>query len=253
MTTPADGLDDIGSQEPPPDDLVAAEYVLGVLDAGRRLAAEARIVSDRAFADLVSAWQGRLAPLALELEPQEVPGRIWTRIQERLGWPAAGAAPVAVAAPDAGAGRSLFFWRLTAGLAACAALALLAVDLRPRGQAPTGSEAQFSGVTTLARDDGSPGWLATVDPRRGTVLMVPVPSAPDAQGRAAELWLIPPGEAPRSLGSVPVDRAQTVAVPATWRADLTGRALLAITLEPAAGIPHAAPTGPIIAKGAIQL
>jgi anti-sigma-K factor RskA len=253
MNTPADGFDDIGSQEPPPDDLVAAEYVLGVLDAGRRLAAEARIVSDRGFADLVSAWQGRLAPLALELPPEEVPGRIWTRIQERLGWPGAGSA-AAVAAPDAGIGRSLFFWRLTAGIAATAALALLAVDLLPpRGKAPTVSEAPVTEVTTLARDDGSPGWLATVDPRRGSVLMVPVPSAPDAQGRAAELWLIPPGEAPRSLGSVPFDRAQTVAIPATWRADLTGRALLAITLEPAAGIPHAAPTGPIIAKGAIHL
>jgi anti-sigma-K factor RskA len=84
-------------------------------------------------------------------------------------------------------------------------------------------------------------------------MMVPVPSAPDAQGRVAELWLIPPGQAPRSLGSVSVDRADTVAVPAIWRADLTSQAVLAITLEPAAGIPHAAPSGPIIAKGAIRL
>jgi anti-sigma-K factor RskA len=92
-----------------------------------------------------------------------------------------------------------------------------------------------------------------VDARHGTVLMVPVPSAPDAQGRAAELWLIPPGQAPRSLGAVSINRAHTVAVPAALRADLTGQAVLAITLEPSAGIPHAAPSGPIIAKGAIRL
>jgi len=42
-------------------------------------------------------------------------------------------------------------------------------------------------------------------------------------------------------------------VPAALRADLTGQAVLAITLEPSAGIPHAAPSGPIIAKGAIRL
>ena len=83
--------------------------------------------------------------------------------------------------------------------------------------------------------------------------MVPVPSAPDAQGRAAELWLIPPGQAPRSLGAVSIDRARTVAVPAALRADLTSQAVLAITLEPAAGIPHAAPTGPIVAKGVVHL
>jgi anti-sigma-K factor RskA len=246
MNAPADGLDDLGGQEPPSDDLVAAEYVLGVLEAGPRLAAEARILSDRAFADLVSGWQRRFAPLALEVRPVDVPHRVWTRIQERLGW--------SPAAPDSAIGRSLYFWRVTAGVAATVALGLLAVDIVPRWTAPRVSEVQLAkAVTTLSRDDGTPGWLATVDVRHGTVLMVPVPSAPDAQGRAAELWLIPPGQAPRSLGAVSIDRAYTVAVPATLRTDLTSQAVLAITLEPAAGIPHAAPTGPIIAKGVVHL
>jgi anti-sigma-K factor RskA len=169
----------------------------------------------------------------------EVPGRVWTRIQERLGWSLE---------------RRVHFWRLTAGVAATAALALLGLDLVPRWNQPTVPEAQLTkAVTTLARDDGTPGWLATVDVRHGTVLMVPVPSAPDAKGRAAELWLIPPGQAPRSLGAVSINRAHTVAVPAALRSDLTGQAVLAITLEPSAGIPHAAPSGPIIAKGAISL
>ena len=239
MNTRAEDPDDLGGQEPPSDELLAAEYVLGVLEARSRLTAEARIGSDRVFADLVSAWQRRLAPLALEVRPVAVPGRVWTRIQERLGWSLE---------------RRVFFWRLTAGVAATAALALLAVDLVPRWNQPTVSETQITkAVTTLARDDGTPGWLATVDARHGTVLMVPVPSAPDAQGRAAELWLIPPGQAPRSLGAVSINRAHTVAVPAALRADLTGQAVLAITLEPSAGIPHAAPSGPIIAKGAIRL
>ena len=247
MSTILDGSDDRGDEGPPSDDLVAAEYVLGVLDAGPRLAAEARILTDRAFAGLVAGWQRRFAPLTLELRPVEVPSRVWTRIRERLGWPLdePSGSPVA---------RSLSFWRLAAGVAATVALGLLAVDFVPRWTARTVSEGQFANaVTTLSRDDGSPGWLATVDARRGTLLMVPVPSAPDAQGRAAELWLIPSGRAPRSLGRVFFDRARTVAVPATWRADLTRNAVLAISLEPAAGIPHAAPTGPIVAKGAIHL
>ena len=40
MSTILDGSDDRGDQEPPSDDLAAAEYVLGVLDAGPRLVAE---------------------------------------------------------------------------------------------------------------------------------------------------------------------------------------------------------------------
>ena len=100
MSTPGGaGQDDFGGQEPPSDDLFAAEYVLGVLDAGTRRAAQTRIAADRGFADLVLAWQRRLAPLALEVRPVEVPGRVWTRIQERLGW------TLAAAGSDSGSSR----------------------------------------------------------------------------------------------------------------------------------------------------
>jgi anti-sigma-K factor RskA len=83
--------------------------------------------------------------------------------------------------------------------------------------------------------------------------MVPVPSAPDSQGRVPELWLIPPGRAPRSLGLVSIDKAHTVEVPADLRAALAAGSVLAITLEPPGGSPHGAPTGPIIAKGSVRI
>ncbi len=84
--------------------------------------------------------------------------------------------------------------------------------------------------------------------------MVPVPAPADAQGRVAELWIIPPGQAPRSLGAVSVNKAHTVEVPPDARGALGAPgSVLAITLEPAAGVPHAAPSGPVIAKGAITI
>ena len=45
------------------DDLLAAEYVLGVLDASARRSVEARIDNERAFARMVHGWQQKLAPL----------------------------------------------------------------------------------------------------------------------------------------------------------------------------------------------
>jgi anti-sigma-K factor RskA len=81
--------------------------------------------------------------------------------------------------------------------------------------------------------------------------MVPVPSAPDSRGRVTELWLIPAGKAPRSLGLVSINKSYTVTVPEDVRAALVAGSVLAVTLEPATGVPHAAPSGPIIAKGAI--
>lgn len=155
------------------------------------------------------------------------------------------------------------------GLAAAAALAAVAVgplgllegddpDTRvvvqpptppPTPQPPVEDPSAPKPVSTLMRDDGKPGWLASVNPKEGTVLMVPVPAAADAEGREPELWLIPPGESPKSLGIVSIDRSHTVAVPDELRADLAKGAILAITLEPKGGAPQGIPTGPIVAKG----
>jgi anti-sigma-K factor RskA len=106
-------------------------------------------------------------------------------------------------------------------------------------------------VTTLSFDDGTPAYLATLDTASGAILLVPVPSAPDAEGRVPELWLIPAGESPRSLGVVTTDKAHTIAVPAELRRAMTAGSTLAISLEPVGGAPQGVPTGPIVAKGNI--
>lgn len=256
-------------QEPPSADLLAGEYVLGVLDADQRRAAQARIGSDAGFARLVADWEQRLAPLLAEFGDAEVPPHLWPRIRTQLGWPAVGSADVAA---KPGLWQSTGFWRAATGLAAAAALAAVAIGplglLRddpdvgpgpiavdpgptPPPKPPVEDPSAPKPVTTLARDDGSPGWLASVDRDDGTVLMVPVPTAADADGRVPELWLIPPGESPKSLGIVSIDRSHTVKVPDALRDALAKGALLAITLEPSGGAPQGVPTGPIVAKGDI--
>jgi anti-sigma-K factor RskA len=82
--------------------------------------------------------------------------------------------------------------------------------------------------------------------------MVPVPTPADASGLVHELWLIPAGKAPLSLGFVSGEKAHTIAVPQALRRELAVGATLAVTLEPSAGMPHAAPSGPVVAKGGIQ-
>ncbi len=257
-------------QEPPSADLLAGEYVLGVLDAEQRRAAQALIATDSGFARLVADWEQRLAPLLAEFGEAEVPPHLWPRIRTQLGWPAVGTPGATSAKP--GVWQSAGFWRAATGLAAAAALAAVAIGplglLRedpgagpgpvavdpgptPPPQPPVEDPSAPKPVTTLARDDGSPGWLASVDRKDGTVLMVPVPTAADAAGRVPELWLIPPGESPKSLGVVSIDRSHTVKVPDALRDALAKGALLAITLEPDGGAPQGVPTGPIVAKGDI--
>ena len=248
--------------EPPSADILAGEYVLGVLDAAQRAEVERRIASDPGFGRLVTQWENRLAPMLESLGSKPVPAHLWPRIRTSLGWPSA-----ATASPRLW--QRTGFWQGMTALAA--ALALVAVfsrrDLEPTAPLPTPvavtpttptspttpaePEQATKPVTPLLHDDGTPGWLASVDKAQGKVLMVPVPAAADAAGRAPELWLIPAGGTPRSLGLVSIDRAHTVAVPDTLRDALVNGSVLAITLEPSTGAPQGIPTGPIIAKGDI--
>lgn len=253
MSTPVPpAADDPGAAEPPDDEVLAGEFVLGVLSPQQRRAAQAREESDPRFAARIAGWERRFAPWLAEIEPVTTPAELWLQVCRRLGWRP-------TQEPRAGLWQSLALWRTAAAVAALAAVTLwLARAPAPVSQPPvavvlpTGPEPAAKPVTTLAQGDGRPGWLASVDLAHGTVLMVPVPRAPDAQGRVPELWIIPSGKPPRSLGIVSLTKSHTVAVPADSRAALAEGSVLAITLEPAAGAPHGAPTGPIIAKGAIQ-
>lgn len=248
-------------RDPPGDDVLAAEYVLGVLDADTRRRARARIDLDPEFAGQVSAWEQHFAALLDGIDPVAVPEHVWLRLRTRLGW-----------SPVDGARRGMWqdvgFWRAATAVAAAAAIMAVVVGRIPDSRVPTPQptrvavqprpapapeDAVARPVITLAHEDGTPGWLASIDLARGSVLMVPVPAPADARGRVPELWLIPPGEAPRSLGLVSIDKSHTVSVPADIRRALAAGSILAITLEPQGGAPQGVPTGPIIVKGNIQL
>lgn len=251
--------------EPPTDAVLAGEYVLGVLDADARAQAAARVEREPAFAALVEAWHIHLAPLLEELETAPVPAHVWARIEAELD--AARRGPVAATPSPAPWWRQVWLWQATTA-AAVAALTVVWIT-RPLPVAeppapppvviapdPTPEPAPAPDpvarpVTLLAQDDGAPAWLATVDADHGLVQLTPVPAREIAPDRVPELWLIPEGEAPRSLGVVSGERAHSVEVPVALRHDLIAGATLAISLEPEGGSPEAGPTGPVIAHGAI--
>lgn len=231
-------------QEPPSAEVRAGEYVLGVLDEDTRAQTRQRARSDPAFGRLVAQWERRLNLLAQELPAAPVSPALWRGVRVRLGWDQARASPW---------WDRVGLWQGLTAAAVVAALALFWVDRAPRPSAPPIAQEEEAArpVTPLTRDDGQPGWLASVDKRAGKVLMVPIPSPADAQGRVGELWIIAKGEAPRSLGFVSNEKAHSVAVPAALLSKLVVGSTFAVTLEPAQGMPHAAPSGPILAKGEI--
>ncbi len=103
-------------------------------------------------------------------------------------------------------------------------------------------------VVSLRHDDGTTAYTATVDPAHGTVVLVPVRLEGDPT-LSPELWLIPEGDKPHSLGMIRRDAAMVVNIPANLRSAANANGLLAISLEPAGSQAHEAPTGPVVAKG----
>jgi anti-sigma-K factor RskA len=214
------------------DRALAGEYVLGVLDAAERAAVEARLRRDPGFAAEVAAWEVRFSGLDPGFAEAPPPPDLLPRIEARLfGRPVPAASP----ATAAGGGwlARLLFGAGALAAAAFAAIVLLA-PLPPAGPVL---------VATLQGQDGPLAFDARYEAGVLTVSRTGGTAAPE--GQAHELWLIVGSAAPVSLGLLD---AATVARPV---AAIPEGATLAVSLEPAGGSPTGAPTGAVLALGAV--
>lgn len=238
--------------EPPERGDAAAEYVLGVLDASARRAAENRLQREPVFAREVAEWENRLQPLIDEIVPVPAPYSVWPRVQAAVGLAPAAAANTRVESTSLW--QSTPFWRwLSAGALSAVAASLVALLLVPRALPPPPPVPQSPAlVARMTQDDGKPLFFATVDARLGT-MVVQASTVDIPAGRVPELWLIPPGDKPHSLGLLDPSKANAVVVPQALLAALGPHAVVAVTIEPPGGGPGGAPSGPIIAKGEISL
>ena len=217
---------------------IAAEYVLGVLSAPERRDFEARLVREPALVEQVESWESRLGGLASEVRSVSPPDRIWTRIE------------TALTANDAvrsiGFWQNLAFWRWAAiGSATIAAASLVALIHVNMNRAPGQNEPL---VARLDVSGGQVGFIAAIDRRGGGVTIVPA-STTDVKQRVLELWLIAPGDQPRSLGLIQAERPIHIDLPAGLIERVGPHATLAVSLEPPGGSPSGLPTGPVIASG----
>jgi anti-sigma-K factor RskA len=231
-------MSDNGTREPKErGTLIAAEYVLGVLDAAQRQAAERRLGRDLAFAREVAYWEERLGGLADAVPPVEPPLGGWARIEAAL----ARADRATEAKP--GFWHNLPLWRSLAlastTLAAACIAALIYVGMVPL-TAPL--------LARLDAESGQARFVAAVNPGGGSLTIVPA-SLLSAEQKSMELWLIPPGEKPHSLGLIDPNRPVTISVPENLLPKVSSESILAVSLEPPGGSPTGQPTGPVIANG----
>lgn len=224
-------------------DALAAAYALGTLGyrTRRRLAAVAR--RDSVVAASLRTWEWRLAALT-DGAPGVTPSpRVWERIRSRLGFDDASAVAGASAA---GWWSSLPLWRGLAVAGLALAIALGISLLAPR-------ERPFESiVVVLAGTDAKPALIATAE-RDGRYLIVKaVTNLRIAPDRALELWMLPDGRPPQSLGLVAATGIERVPLRSAAGVTLENIPALAVSLEPAGGSPTGAPTGPVLYTGRVE-
>lgn len=231
-------MSDNGTREPEKGPLTAAEYVLGVLDENQRRAAERRIARDQVFAREVAFWEERLGGLADRIPEAQPPARTWSRIEAALE------ADGKVAAPRPGFWHNLALWRglalASSALAAACIAALIYLGAVSPPMVPL--------VAKLDAESGQTGFVAAVNSGGGTLTIMPA-ALLGAEQKSMELWLIPAGEKPHSLGLIDPDKPVTISVPKSLLPKVARDAILAVSLEPLGGSPTGQPTGPVIANG----
>jgi anti-sigma-K factor RskA len=220
------------------DDIIAAEYVLGVLDADGRSRVETRLASDRSFARLVEAWQIRLSPLDEDYEAVAPPASVKAAIDKRLFTTASAAQP--------GLLQSLGFWR---GLS-FAAIALAAVAIIPDFLRREPEVAKVNPiVASMQAEGGDIRFVALYEPGDDEIRISTV-NAEKAVDRDFELWLIEADGKPKSMGVIPAGQSLVLKVKPELVALITAGDTFAVTVEPLGGSPTGDPTGPVIAAGA---
>jgi anti-sigma-K factor RskA len=261
-------------------DALAAEYVLGTLDAAERADVVRRRRTETDLDMAITAWEVHLAPLDVLMPEIAPPPALKAAVMARIAGPVDVAADLPTLPPAAPAPgerltvvrdtarivqleRRVARWRaMAAGVSALAASLAGVILVRetttrppvvvpapqPVARGPAKAEPQTF-VAVLQKDAASPAFLMTVDIAKRTFTVRPV-AATRPEGKSYELWIVHERlGTPRSLGLLATGTARAGVSLATFETRDIAEATYAITLEPEGGSPVAGPTGPVVYAG----
>jgi len=213
-------------------DALAAEYVLGTLGGAARTRFEKYLLNSQELRSNVAYWERRFDGFANVVEPVEVPERLWNSLNVKLGF--ARATPGAV-------------WGLRAWVTAALAIGIAVGALWQ----PVIKQQMFHADVQVAFEDEAlhqMKWRIEADLEKNRVRVYGISDVALADDKSYELWLLRgPGEAPVSLGLMPVSRGEknefTASLP------IKSGSAFAVSVEPRGGSPTHLPTGPVIHVG----
>lgn len=214
-------------------DRLAAEYVLGTLHGAARRRFESLMRERADVRAAVWRWERHLDGIGAGVRPHKPAERVWKKIRRRIE------------APRARGTRIGALWRgLGVGLPVAAAAAWLAFTLLPT--------AAVDRMAVVAGQNAQPLWVISADLDRGVLKTEAVAAEAADPGSVYELWALPEGGPPQSLGVLAADG--TVAerrLPERALTALQQSQSLAISIEPRGGSPTGLPTGPVVYQASL--
>lgn len=204
-------------------DYLAAEYVLGTLRGGARR----RFEKWRAQTPLVDErcrfWEDNLMQLAKGLRPVRPPPHVWQAIRARLKLSRG---------EQKGPGRP---WAIAATL-------LLVVGLSTLLYWRSSEPGKLTAVATIATPTGAQLWEVDVYRESGRLVMRTEQVPPHPTDRDFELWALPAGGKPVSLGVMPAAGTAQLSMTGIQKQALANSTQVAITVEQSGGSPTGQPT-----------
>jgi anti-sigma-K factor RskA len=219
-------------------DALAGELAFGVLEGEERAQALRLMLSDRDFAARVERWREDSAGLFEAVDEAAPPTGAWAGIEARIN-------------PASNDNRRLRWWQGGAIVSGALAAGLAALMLIQPAPAPVAPQAEQFAVAQLSGPIQGLRIAARYDPASATlrVRATGMPATPTEP----ELWIVPAGGAPVSLGQIDRDGETVIAVAAGHQRLINPASSFSLSMEPRSPQPSAVPTAPFVAEGAIDL
>lgn len=222
------------------DEVLAGEYVLGVLSLEDRQKVERRMRSDRQFAAIVSRWEQNLSEFNEEYEMVTPAKSVFPKIERRI---------FGEAALGAHLWNSLVVWRSVALGSLFLAAGVLVFTITNNGISQPVPGKQLT--ASLAGQNSAINLLADYDAASGRLRVTPV-AAGKLEEKSLELWLIRGTDPAEALGVLPQTGEGEIVLPQELHGKLTEGAIIAVSVEPFGGSPTGKPTGDVVASGTIH-
>ena len=219
-------------------DLLAGEYVLGTLRGPARRRFERVCASNTSARTALERWEDDWTVLSLSLAPVEPSPAVWEKLKQRLF-----VSDRARTSPRPLRQRA---WRMAIAASLVALALVIGLYVREQQQRP------LQTLALLGPDTAHSVWRVERAKELTSLTIRVVGPVQRTPGKAYELWALPRGGNPVSLGLLPERGTLKLGLSGPQRTALVAADKVAVSIEPAGGSPTGSPTGPIVIVANLQ-